>query len=526
MINEIKRAFSAATIATMFLFSLLASFPLLAASPTGSIVGTVLDSSGASVAGAKVIVTSPATGFVRTVTSSADGGYLCPLLPVGIYNVAVESSGFKKFEQSGVEVRAEISTSVFATLGPGSTSETIVVQGEANQVDTRSGTLRETIDQRAIQDLPLNGRNAAQLVLLSPGTSDLANAGLGQASSGGSGAGVYGDLDQPVTYPGAQFISSNGAQGQGVNYLLDGGTNVDVYSNVNNPFPNPEALEEFTVQTNNYSAEYGRGVGAVVNIVTKSGTNDLHGNVFEFLRNGAFNASNYFSGGQVDELKRNQFGGSLGGPLVKNKLFFFGNYQGTIEHNSTSGSVVRMLTQAERNGDFSALLTQGTQLTDPATGNPFVGDQIPSGQLDNTAQGLLAALPLPNTLDPNTGIVDLLTYGQPGIRNREHQGLGKVDYQTDKNRLTGRYFYTHWLSDANASKTNLLQARPGQDFTYQALSGSDTYTFTPTLINTFLVSYDRNGGAVRPRFARIGRSCAYQHRAGNSYQRRQRPLEH
>jgi hypothetical protein len=440
------------------------------------------------------MVTAPATGFSRTVISSADGGYVCPLLPVGIYKVAVESSGFKKFEQSGVEVKAEISTSVFVTLRPGSATETIVVQGEANQVDTRTGTLRETIDRRTIQDLPLNGRNAAQLVLLSPGTSDLANGGLGQASSGGSGAGVYGDLNQPVTYPGAQYISSNGAQGQGVNYLLDGGTNVDVYSNVNNPFPNPEALEEFTVQTNNYSAEYGRGVGAVVNIVTKSGANELHGNAFEFLRNGAFNASNYFSGGQVDELKRNQFGGSLGGAVVKNKLFFFGNYQGTIEHNSTSGSVVRMLTQAERNGDFTALLNQGTQLVDPSTGNPFPGNQIPSGQLDNTAKGLLAALPLPNTRDPNTGIVDLLTYGQPGIRNREHQGLGRVDYQSDKNRITGRYFYTHWVSDKNASKTNLLQARPGQDFTYQALSGSDTYTFTPTLINTFLVSYDRNAG--------------------------------
>src|SRR4051812_24001572 len=464
------------------------SLPLLAAGPTGAIVGTVLDSSGAVIVNAKVIVTAPATGFMRSVTSSADGGYVCPLLPVGIYNVSVESSGFKKFEQSGVEVKAEISTSVFATLRPGSASETIIVQGEANQVDTRTGTLRETIDQRTIRDLPLNGRNAAQLVLLSPGTSDLTNGGNGQAASGGSGAGVYGDLDQPVTYPGAQFISSNGAQGQGVNYLLDGGTNVDVYSNINNPFPNPEALQEFTVQTNNYSAEYGRGVGAVVNIVTKSGTNDFHGNAFEFLRNGAFNAANYFSGGQVDELKRNQFGGSLGGPVLKNRLFFFGNYQGTVEHNSTSGSRVRVPTQDERNGDFSALLSQGTQLTDPKTGLPFPGNQI-SDQLDATAQNLLGLIPLPNTLDPNTDIVDLLTYGQPGIRNRENQFLGRMDYQTDKNRLFGRYFYTHWLSDANVSKTNLLQARPGQDFLYQAAVVSDTYAFTPTFLNTVLVSY-------------------------------------
>src|SRR5206468_8119399 len=140
-----------------------------------------------------------------------------------------------RFQLSDVEVKAEISTPVFAKLQVGNVAETITVKDQADLVDTRTGTLRETIEERNIRDLPLNGRNAAQLVLLSPGTSDLTNGGNGQAASGGSGAGVYGDLNQPVTYPGAQYISSNGAQGQGVNYLLDGGTNVDVYSNVNNP---------------------------------------------------------------------------------------------------------------------------------------------------------------------------------------------------------------------------------------------------------------------------------------------------
>ena len=477
-----------------FVLLFAAAIPLFAGAPTGSIVGKVLDGSGAAVVGAKVVATAPATGLQRETVSAADGGFVVPLLPVGAYALTVEAAGFKRFEEKDVDVRAEVSTSVFAKLAVGDASVTVTVTGESNQVDTHSGTLRETIEQRTIQDLPLNGRNAAQLVLLSPGTSDLTNGGNGQAASGGSGAGTYGDLNQPVTYPGAQYISSNGAQGQGINYLLDGGTNVDVYSNVNNPFPDPEALEEFTVQTNNYNAEYGRGVGAVVNIVTKSGTNSLHGNAFEFLRNGALNSANYFSGGEVDALKRNQFGGSLGGPIAKNKLFFFGNYQGTVEHNSTSGSRVRVPTQDERNGDFSALLTQGTQITDPKTGLPFAGNQIPLNQLNSTATNLLGLVPLPNTLDPSTNIVDLLTYGQPGIRNRENQFLGRVDYQTDKNRLFGRYFYTHWLADANVSKTNLLQARPGQDFLYQAFAVSDTYAFTSTFLNTVLVSYDRNAG--------------------------------
>ena len=170
-------------------------------------------------------------------------------------------------------------------------------------LETRSGTISSVVGQEKIVELPLNGRNAATLVLLSPGTADLT----------GPNARGSGDTQQGVTYPGAQSITSNGARADGVNYQLDGGSNIDHYTNVNNPFPNPDALEEFSVQTNNYSAEHGRAHGAVVNIVTKSGTNQIHGSAFEFLRNGAMNARNFFSP-IPDKLKRNQFGGSFGGP--------------------------------------------------------------------------------------------------------------------------------------------------------------------------------------------------------------------
>jgi len=460
------------------------SLPLFAAGPTGSIAGTVLDSTGAAVTSAKVTVRAPATGFSREVSSATDGGYVVPLLPVGRYTVIVEAPAFNRFEQDGVEVRAEISSTVHARLTVGDVKETVTVEGSSELLDTRTGTLRETIEQRTIEDLPLDGRNAAELVLLSAGTSDLTNGGTGQAASGGSGAGTYGDLDQPVTYPGAMYISSNGAQGQGVTYLLDGASNNDPYSNINSPFPNPDVLEEFAVQTSNYSAEYGRGVGAVVSIVTNSGANQLHGDAFEYVRNGDFNAARYAFGAQSspDQLKRNQFGGSLGGPIVKNKLFYFGNYQGTIEHNVANGLVAHTMSTPERSGDFSADPT----ITDPLTGNPFPNNQIPIGRLDPATKNLLNYLP-----SSTTGTI---SFTQPGIVDDEHQFFGRVDYNTDRNRLYGRDFFTHYTQDPYVGKTNLFQANPGEDFTYQTIAAVDTFDITSNLLNTLLVAHSMNAG--------------------------------
>src|SRR5205085_1517055 len=207
------------------------------------------------------------------------------------------------------------------------------------------------------------GRNAAALVLLAPGTADL------QAGN----ARGRGDTQQTATYPGAQSITSNGARADDINYNLDGGSNQDHYTNVNNPFPNPDALEEFSVQTNSYSAEYGRGSGAIVNVVTKSGTNDFHGSAFDFLRNGDLNARNFFAPA-ADQLKRNQFGGSIGGPILKNKLFFFGAYQGTQSRNVTQANSATVPTAAERSGDFSSI---PRPLVNPFTNVPFPNNQIP-----------------------------------------------------------------------------------------------------------------------------------------------------
>jgi Carboxypeptidase regulatory-like domain len=453
-------------------WALIACLDLSAAAPTGTIVGTVTDQSGAAIPNAQITVTSQETGFSRKGSSATDGGFLFPLLPVGIYNVSIETPGFQRFEQQGVEVRADSSVSVLASLQVGAISQQVTVHGNTALVETRNGTITGLVSESNIVDLPLNGRNAATLVLLQPGTVDVADRN------------ESGDLSQPVTYPGSQFIVSNGAQAQGVNYLLDGGSNIDPYSNINNPFPNPDALEEFSVQTNNYNSEYGRAAGAIVNIVTKSGTNQLHGDGFEFLRNGAMNARNFFAP-VSDKLKRNQFGGSIGGPIVKDKLFFFGNYQGTTVRNISEGNTAFVLTAAERAGDFSSL---STQLVDPVTKDPLPGNQLP--YIDPVTSQLMPLIPTSNSPD------GFLVYDRR-IQQKENQFLGRVDYNlSSQQRIYGRYFYTRYEQPAIEGDTNLLLATIGNDFTNQSVTLNHTYTFSPTLLNQFLFAYNRNAGST------------------------------
>src|SRR6266849_1031565 len=351
----------------LFCSLLLLVFSMQGADPTGTIAGTALDPSGAAVVGAKVTVTALATGLTRQTVSGGDGGYVFPLLPVGLYSVSIEASGFRRSEQKGIRVEADRSSTVPINLQIGATNETISVEANAQLVETRAGALSKVITQQNIIELPLNGRNAASLVLLAPGTAD-----LNQGNSRGKG-----DTLQTATYPGAQSISSNGARADDINYNLDGGSNQDHYTNVNNPFPNPDAVEEFSVQTNSYSAEYGRGAGAIVNVVTKSGTNQLHGSAFEFLRNGDLNARNFFAPTH-DFLKRNQFGGSAGGPIKKDRLFFFGTYQGTRLRNVSLCNTTTVLTDAQRTGNFS---TVSRQLIDPSNGQQFPGNIIPANRI-------------------------------------------------------------------------------------------------------------------------------------------------
>jgi hypothetical protein len=272
-----------------------------------------------------VTATEAGTGFSRSVITSSEGFYAIPSLRPSNYNLTVQAAGFRNYSQSGIRLEADQSATVNVKLDLGATTETVSIVANGAQVDTTTSTIREVIDGEKMMEVPLNGRNAAQLTLGIAGAINSPNGGA--------------DQGQTKTFPVAVTPSVNGSRQNAVSYMLDGGNNVDEYTNVNAPFPFPDALQEFSVQASNYSAEYGQNSGAVVNVITKSGTNDLHGDAFGYLRNNVFNARNFFSS-RVDQLKRAQFGGTIGGPVVipgvyngKDKTFFFFGYQGTTLRN-------------------------------------------------------------------------------------------------------------------------------------------------------------------------------------------------
>jgi hypothetical protein len=296
----------------------------------GTVVGTVSDSSGAMLPGATIVLRQTATGAMRAVVAGSDGTFVVPSLPPASYSLTAEAPGFKKYEREGIVLLADQSTAVNITLEVGVASEKVTVEANITQVDTTTATLKQVVEQKSIVDLPLNGRNAAALTSLIAGAVPAPNTGWDQGAQ--------------KTFPGVVLVSTNGSQSNTISYLLDGGNNVDEYTNVNQPFPFPDALQEFSVQTSNYSARYGSNAGGVVNIITKSGSNHVHGDLFEFNRNAVFNARNFFAS-KRDQLKRNQFGGTLGGPIVipgvyhgKDKTFFFAGYQGTRIRNITTAN--------------------------------------------------------------------------------------------------------------------------------------------------------------------------------------------
>jgi hypothetical protein len=446
-----------------------------AADPTGTLAGTVLDPAGAVVTAAKVTVANPQTGLSREMLTGSGGDFVFPALPVGVYRVSVEAPGFTRYQQTGVELTADRSVTLPVKLKIGSATESIEVSAGAEMVETRSGALSQVVTEKKILELPLNGRNAAALVLLSPGVVDL-RAG----NSNGTG-----DTVQTVTYPGAVSVAANGGRADTANYNLDGGSNQDTYTNVNNPFPNPDAVEEFSVQTNSFSAEYGRGSGAIVNVVTKSGTNEFHGSVFEFLRNGDLNARNFFAPSQ-DQLKRNQFGGSFGGPVKKNRLFFFGTYQGTQIRDIQTGRSATVLTAAQRNGDFSSV---SRQLVDPTTKTPFAGNLIPANRINPVTQKLLQYIPTATSPD------GIIRFDLPDSEH-ENQYMGRVDYLVGRHRLYGRYLYTDYQRDAQLGTVNLLTSTRGFDLPTHSASLNHTMTLGPTLLNSLVVSISRNHSQI------------------------------
>lgn len=442
---------------------------------TATMDGTVSDPSGGAVAGAAVTVRNVDTGSRNTATSAENGAFTVPGLVIGSYEVTIEKPGFNRFVQTGISLTVGQVANVTATLRVGDVSQAVTVTADSGVVETQTGTVTQEIDQRKIVELPLNGRQPQALLFLSAGTVNE----TGNYCLTGCQGGVY---------PGEQDQNVGGAGPRSVNFQMDGNNHNDVYLNTNLPFPNPDAIQEFAVQTDNLLAQYGVGAGAVVNIITKSGTNEWHGDAFEFLRNGAVNARNFFAP-TPDTLKRNQYGGDLGLPIVKNKLFLFGTYQGTPIRQAAQGDVAFVPTAQERLGNFSDF---PNQLIDPNNGAAFPGNQIPQSRLSPGVQNLLKSMPLPN--EPNGELV----FTGPTRVQSDNQWMVKPTWVTAKNTLSGSFFWTQFSEppDITAAQRNILAAdNQGNQIKVQNLAVNDTFTATPTLLfNSWFGWTSQTGG--------------------------------
>jgi hypothetical protein len=440
---------------------------------TASLAGTVLDSTGAAIPEATAVVRNLETGFAQTAQSGGTGAFLFPRLPIGSYELRVEKEGFGTYVQSGIVLSVDRAANVSVVLQVGTVTDQITVTGETELVTTRNATGGQLIDQKRIVELPLQGRRPERLMYLAAGTVD-----LGRNACRICGQGGY--------YPGEETAGVNGTgQGQ-VQFQLDATSHNDTYLNTSLPFPNPDAVQEFSLQSSNFTAEYGNAGGGIVNVVVRSGTNDIHGTLFHFLRNGALNARQFFAPEQ-DTLKRNQFGGSIGGPIVKDKLFYFGTFQGTRVRATPAGLVQFVPTAEQRNGDFSAV---SARLADPVSRTPLVNNQIPASRISPVAQYFLRSIPLPN----DTG--GRVTFpGTPNVRI-DNQLMGKVDWVGGKHQVNGRYFFTDYDEPAAIASENLLAAsNQAKAVRVQNISINHTFTAAPTLLfnSTFGLNRQRGG---------------------------------
>jgi hypothetical protein len=442
---------------------------------SGTIVGTVTDPSGAVIPSASIRVVDQNTGSVRQVKANAQGYYVVPSLPPSVYSVTSTSTGFARLRQTNITLLADQHLTVDLQMKMASSSQTVSVSAIPIEVDTTTSTLSNVVEQKRIVDLPLDGRNPVQLALLVPGTT--------QGPADGSDQGQY------KTLPAAITISANGSRSNQTAFNLDGSSNNDVYTNVNQPFPFPDALEEFSVQTSDYSARYGGNSGAVVNAITKSGTNHFHGDLFEFVRNAVFNAANYFSynpttnSKTVDALKRNQFGGVFGGPIRHNRIFFFGGYQQTQIRDIQNGETAFVPTAAELSGNFSAI---SSPIFNPATGAAYPGNQIDPMTFDPAAVKFVTNyLPQANS---STGEV---TYALPLSQSFNEYLIRGDETLTQKDRLFERYYLDKYNDNPFLDPTNYLSlVSYSQIYSHNAIIG-ETHTFTPNLLNDVRLSFSR-----------------------------------
>jgi hypothetical protein len=449
---------------------------------SGSLSGSVLDPGGAAITGAKITLRDLRNNASRLAITSVSGQYSITPLGAGEYQLEVEASGFQRFVQKGIRLQVDERLRVDATLRLGAVSETVEVTAQASTINTQDAVLRNVVDAKRMVDLPLNGRNALQLAVLTPGVLP-----------------IRGDVGTSFQPADQVSVSVSGSRSNGLNYVMDGGDNMDTYRAVANSFPNPDLLQEFSVQTNSYSAEFGGRAGGVLNVVTRAGANEYHGSFFNFLRNYRLNARNFFAPTH-DGLKRNQYGMSFGGPLQipklyngRNKTFFFGGFQKTPIRSAPANLITQVLRTGQRSGDYSNVLDGRGNLIvvrDPAAGNtPFPGNRIPSSRLDPVFQRFLAQ-GVPTTDDP-TG---LLRYQRPNFSNNDEWSVRVDQVLNDRNRLFGRIFREDNTVPNLGVPGNIVSFTNSliQKSTNAALNY--TRIFSPNLVGEFGTTFNRSWG--------------------------------
>jgi hypothetical protein len=443
---------------------------------TAQVTGKISDPSGAIVPGAEVILTNTSTGVSHKTTANNDGIYLFTFVPVGNYELSVTQKGFQKFQQKGITLDINQNAKIDVSLQVGSTAEVVEVNANAAQVDTQSATLGKVETTERILDLPLVERDTMQLGLLQ--------------------AGIF--VPEAEDGSGNPF-SVSGQRSESMTFLIDGADNNDFLGNNMVVDPNPDAVSEFKILTNNYEAEYGRTSGGVVNQVIKSGTNNVHGSLFEFFRNTALDASDYFLTTQnpdgsfkhnVPDFKRNAFGGTIGFPIKKDKAFMFASYQGVRRREGQIVPPFETLSPAERTGDFSELLPD-TQLFDPVSGNPYPNNQVPVDPV--VANYIAKYVPLPN--QPNNTFTS-----SPDASLSDDQFVFRFDLNpSSKDTLSAFYVFddqpqTYPFQILNGASTG-GDVPVGSGFTnaqrYQTGSISWVRTISPTLVNELRFATNR-----------------------------------
>jgi hypothetical protein len=446
---------------------------------SGTITGTVRDASQAVVPSAPVKITNVDTGIVRALTTDSAGLYAAPNLPTGRYSAEVSATGFQHQSKTGLVLSIDQTLSVNFTLETGALQQEVTVMARAQQlVETATSSLGQVIEEHPVRELPLNGRGYQQLIGLNTGSQP---GPQGQFSSGN--------------------FHINGGRGEGNAFLIDG---ADVSSSFSDPVrvnPSLEAIGEFKILTNNFSAEYGRSVGGVISVQIKSGTNEFHGTLFEFLRNDKVDARNFFAAAKAP-YRFNQFGGSFGGPIKRNKAFFFLDYQGTrtrysgvpgfnggVPTSSTAEGLYTMPTLAQRAGDFSSLLPR-TVIYDPISGSPFPGNLIPTSRFDPPVARMVSLLPIPN---------------QSGVFNfrsslpAQYQGDSfdnRFDYHFNESNVLSASFNFNQVNgqtrppfgpmNGNLITTNFPHNNPRRG------SANYTHTFGARAVNELIVGYSRD----------------------------------